>query len=113
MAVIQGQVNIAANAVVDNLIAGSQYEFVGSTPMVVEFAVTGATGANVVVDAYSGADIVAEQMRIKPTNAYPTYPDDYIGQDVAAPGDRLKIRARNQAGAAVDVFYTIRLTPMG
>ena len=111
MSVIQGQVNLAAGAVNDNVLSGSQYEFIGATPQVVEFAITAATGANVVVDAYSGADVITEQMRVKPTNAYPTYPDDYIGQDIAGPGDRLKIRVRNQGGAAIDVFYTVRLTP--
>jgi hypothetical protein len=111
MAVIQGQVNLAAGGVNDNLLAGSQYEFIGSIPQIVEFAITGATGANVVIDCYSGADVIAENMRVKPTNAYPTYPDDYIGQDVAAPGDRMKIRARNQGGAAIEVFYTVKMTP--
>jgi len=111
MSIIQGQVNLAAGAVNDNVLAGSQFEFVGAIPQVVEFAVTAATGANVVVDAYSGSDVIAESMRVKPTNAYPTYPDDYIGQDIAAPGDRLKIRVRNQGAGAIDVFYTIKLTP--
>lgn len=111
MAVIQGQVNLAAGALNDNLLSGSQYEFIGAIPQIVEFAVTCATGGNVVIDAFSGADVIAENMRVKPTNAYPTYPDDYIGQDIAAPGDRLKMRCRNAGAGAVDVFYTIKMTP--
>ncbi len=111
MSVIQGQLNLAAGAVNDNVIAGSQYEFIGPVPQIVEFAITCATAGNVVVDAYSGADVICENMRVKPTNGYPTYPDDYIGQDIAAPGDRMKIRCRNQGAGAIEVFYTVKLTP--
>jgi hypothetical protein len=110
MPVIQKKVSVAANAVNDNVLAGSQFEFLPYNAKVdfgMNQSVTG-----LVVDCFSGQDVLAEAME-PPINArYPVNPDDYTLTDVAAGGDRLKVRVRNTTAAAVDFYMGCIITPV-
>lgn len=114
MPLIQGKVNIAAASTNDNLLSGSQFEFLPYDAFL-EFGINGdANGSDLRVDVYSGQDALCEQLVPNSQNRIPVYPDDFPLNDVAAGGERLKIRVRNTAAAAArDVFFSVKITPAG
>jgi hypothetical protein len=114
MALISNSASVAASAVTENLMTGSQFEFAPEDCMV-EFGLCGdANGADMLVDVYSGTDVLCEGMRLNVRAAMPIYPDDFLLQDVVAAGERIKLRARNTSAAgARTIYYTVRITPMG
>lgn len=109
MPVIQSSVSVAANSTNDNVIQGSQFEFLPYDAYL-EFGVNG-SAAGLVADIYSGQDTIAEGMSVNTQNRFPVYPDDYPLNDVAAAGERVKVRIRNTTGGALTVFYSVRVTP--
>jgi len=111
MPIIQGTASIAANGTNENVLTGSQFEYLPYNALV-EFGLIGAA-AGLVADVYSGADIVAESFALNPANRFAIYPDDYQLNDVAAGGDRLKVRVRNTTGGAVVCNFSVRITPVG
>lgn len=110
MPVIQKKVAIAAGAVNDNVLTGSQFEFLPYNAKL-DFGMNqSATG--LVVDAYSGQDVLCEQME-PPINArYPVNPDDYTLTDVAAGGERIKVRVRNTTAGSLDFYLGVIITPV-
>lgn len=113
MPTIQGNISIAANGVVDNVLSGSQFEFLPYNAAL-EFGIVGdANAADLRVDVYSGQDVLMETAMPSTQNRIPVYPDDYNLQDVAGAGERIKVRARNTNGAAArTLFYAVRITPV-
>lgn len=110
MPLIQSSATLAAGAVVDNLLSGSQFEFL-PYDAALSFAVNGsATG--LLSDVYSGQDVLAENFSVNSANRVPINPDDFLLQDVAAAGERIKIRVRNPTAGALTVFYALVITPM-
>lgn len=107
MPLIQQSVTVAAGATVDNCLAGSQFEFL-PYDAALTFG-TSASGAGFVADVYSGQDVLAEGMAIPATNRIPIMPDDYALSDVAAAGERIKIRVRNTGGAAGTFNFAVRI----
>ena len=107
---IQVTGSLATNTVNDNVIAGSQYEFV-QRPCALDFGIVGsATG--LLADVYSGQDMLCEGMAVSAANRYPVFPDDFTLSDVAGLGERLKVRIRNPTGGSLTYFVGIRLTPI-
>lgn len=110
MPVIQGSVSIAANSVNDNVLAGSQWEFMPFHGKV-DFGLSG-SAAGLSLDVFSGTDMLAESMAPAATNRTPINPDDFTLTDVAAAGERLKIRARNTTAGALTLYWSVILTPL-
>ena len=110
MPVIQNSVSIAANATNDNVIQGSQFEFLPFNAFL-EFGLV-ASAAGLVADVYTGQDTIAESYALNTQNRFPVYPDDFNLNDVAAGGERVKVRIRNTTGGALTAFYAIRITPV-
>lgn len=112
MPLIQGSVSVAASSVNDNVLTGSQFEYLPYNALV-EFGLVGdANAADLRVDVFSGQDILTEQMQPNAQNRIPIYPDDYLLQDVAAAGERLKVRVRNTSAAgARTINFGVRITP--
>lgn len=113
MPFIQASASVAASSVNDNVLSGSQFEFLPYNAML-EFGVNGdANGADLRIDIYSGQDLVTEGLVPSIQTRIPIYPDDYVGSDVAAAGERIKIRVRNTSAAgARTVYYAVRITPV-
>lgn len=111
MPTIKVQTSVAANAVVDNVLVGNQYEFLPFNAQL-EFGIV-AAAAGIVMDVYSGSDTLIEAGVASAANRSPIYPDDYDLVDVAAAGERIKVRLRNTTGAAIVVNTTVRITPVG
>lgn len=108
MPVIQNTVSVAANSTNDNVLQGSQFEFLPYNAFI-EFGLVGsATG--LVADVYSGQDTVAESYALSTQNRFPIYPDDFPLNDVAGIGERLKVRIRNTTGGALTAFFSVRIT---
>jgi hypothetical protein len=114
MPLISGSASVAASSVNDNLLTGSQFEFLPFDAFL-EFGVNGdANGADMRVDVYSGQDVLLESAPLNVRAAMPLYPDDFMLNDVAAAGERIKIRVRNTSAAgARTVYFTIKITPVG
>jgi len=110
MPTIKSTVSIAANATNENILQGSQFEYLPFNALV-EFGVLGAA-TGLVADIYSGSDIVAESYALSFKAGFPIYPDDFDLNDVAAGGERLKVRVRNTTGAAIVCSFAVRLTPV-
>lgn len=110
MPLIQSSTSIAAGAVNDNVLAGSQFEFLPYNAAL-RFALNGsATG--LVADVYSGQDVLAEQMGVNALNRTPINPDDFLLSDVAGGGERIKIRCRNPTGGALTLFFALMIDPI-
>lgn len=111
MPVIQKKVTIAAGAANDNVLAGSQFEFL-PYPAKVDFGMCqSATG--LIVDAYSGQDVLCEAMEPPIFARYPINPDDFTLTDVANAGERLKVRVRNPTVGNLDFYLSAIITPIG
>lgn len=110
MPVIQGSVSVAANSVNDNVLTGSQFEYLPYNAKIDFGLVASATG--LLSDVFSGQDIVAESFAPPTTNRFPVNPDDFTLSDVAAAGERLKVRIRNTSGGALTIFWSIVITPV-
>lgn len=113
MPLIQGSTSIAASSVNDNVLAGSQWEFLPYDASL-EFGLTGdANAADLRVDVYSGTDVLAENLQPNAQNRIPLYPDDFNLTDVAAAGERIKIRVRNTSAAGARVLnHAVKITPI-
>lgn len=109
MPLIQNTQSIAANATLENALAGSQFEFLPYNAFL-EFGLQG-SAAGLVADIYSGQDVLAEGIAIPLQNRYPLYPDDFNLNDVAAGGERIKVRIRNTTAGALSAFWAVRITP--
>ena len=112
MPLISDTRSVAANASVDNVLQGSQFEFLPYDAQL-DFGIVGAgpLGA-ILVDVYSGQDEQMEAGAISILNRFPVFPDDYTLTDVAAGGERIKVRLRNTTGAAIIVNTAVRVTPI-
>lgn len=108
MPVMQKEVSVGANAVVENILAGSAFEFARSNVLLVCGVNAAATGIFVTIQ--TGADIVLEESPAKISTAFPVIPDEFYYTDVAAVGDRIVIRCRNSTAGALVVKAIVQLT---
>lgn len=110
MPVIMKQTSVPLNGTVDNILAGSAFEFARQNSLVSMGVTAAATGTFVTFN--SGADVVAEEFEPPIATIYPKIPDEMYFSDVAAAGDRLVIRVRNTTGAAIIVRVIAQVTPL-
>ena len=112
MPLIQSSQSIGAGVTVDNVYTGSQFEFLPYDAFL-EFGVVGAgVLGDFLVDIYSGQDVLAESMPISILDRMPVYPDDFTLNDVAAGGERIKVRIRNTSAGALIVNTGLKITPL-
>jgi len=109
MPTIKVSVTVPANGTIDNAITGNQYEYLPWNALC-EFGIV-AGGLGVLMDVYSGSDTLIESGSVSNANRSPIYPDDFDLTDVAAGGERLKVRLRNTTAGALVVNVTVKLTP--
>lgn len=111
MPVIQSSLSVAANAVNDNVLTGSQFEYLPYNSRLDFGLVASATG--LLCDVFTGQDIIAESFAPPTQNRFPLNPDDFTLSDVARGGERVKVRARNTTGGALTLFFGVIITPVG
>src|SRR6266700_1427045 len=96
---------------INNVVAGSAYEF-APYHCRIDIAVVGNAAGDQRATVQVGSDVLLEESPISRQARVPVWPDDYSLSDVAAKGDRLKIAIRNAGAGAVDTFWAIRITPI-
>lgn len=98
-AVIQRETSIAANAINENVLAGSAFEYARG-PSIASVAIVGAaTGLFATIQA--GPTVVLEESPILVRTTMPIIPDDFYYTMALAPGDRIVVRVRNSTGGAI------------
>jgi len=108
MPVIQRLTAVPLNGTVDNVLAGSAFEFARG-PVLVSIGTTQqVTGLFVTIN--SGSDVVAEEFEPAIDTDFPIIPDTMYYNDVATVGDRLVIRARNTTGANINLRTLVQIT---
>jgi len=112
MPLISGRQDILTLVTVDNLLTGSQFEFLPYDSFL-EFGLTseGIVG-DYTVDVYSGQDVLLESGEVSILDRIPIYPDDFSLNDVAAAGERIKIRVRNNSAGTLNFFFALKITPL-
>ena len=113
MPLVQRSTSVALSSVNDNLLAGSQWEYMPYAARL-SFGLNGdANGADLRVDIYTGQDVILEDTPMNVQNRIPVSPDDFLLHDFVAPGERVKIRVRNtSAAAARTIFWAVIITPI-
>lgn len=108
MPVIVRLTSVAANAIDDNVISGSAFEFARGNILVSLGVAQSATGLFVTLNA--GSDIVAEEFEPIIKTTYPLIPDEFYFNEVSVQGDRLVVRARNSTGGALTLRTIVQIT---
>lgn len=113
MPTVNKQVSVPANGTTDNVLSGSQYEYL-PFPAYIEVGLS-TTATGILTTIYSGPDVLAEEgaVTVGTANVYPKYPDDFFYTDEAAAGDRLRVSLRNTTAGALVVMASIRIRPLG
>lgn len=94
-------------------LTGWQYEYL-PYPCLVEMAFNSTAANQVVATVSSGSDTLAEEGPVTAGGTAGVLPafDQPQLEDLAGPGDRLKIRFRETAGATPTVNGWVRITPL-
>jgi hypothetical protein len=102
--------SVAANTVVENVLAGKLHEFVQRPSAVRLYITASAVGARASF-LLQGRSIVQDQ-EIGAANRFPLAPDDFFAESGARPGDRVVLSVRNTTGAAITVQSKVEVVPM-
>jgi len=113
MSVIQGQLSIAAAGSSNNLLSGSAFEFARQQQLVSIGVAATVTGGFIGITV--GSDLVLEDtppavITAAVNGGYPIIPDEMYYNDVAQPGDRIVIRARNPSGGAIVFSWVVQIS---
>jgi len=109
MPFIGKRVVLAASSTASAL-TDDQFEYLPYNALV-EFAVL-ADATGVLMTIFSGSDLLMDEgpVPIGTINVFPKYPDDYHLTDVAAGGERLKIRLRDTSAAQRIVMVGVKVS---
>jgi len=112
MPLISDTTSVLTLITVDNVLTGSQFEFLPYDAFL-EFGLTSAgVVGDFIVDVFSGQDVLLEQGNVSILDRAPVYPDDFSLNDVAAAGERIKIRIRNSSAGTLNFFTALKITPI-
>lgn len=112
MPLIQSTNTMLTLTTIDNVLTGSQFEFLPFDAFL-EFGLVGdGVLGDFLVDVYSGQDVLAEAIPISILDRMPVYPEDFVLNDVAGAGERIKIRIRNTSAGTLDVNTSVKITPI-
>ncbi len=109
MRTIQKQVSVLANAIDRNILSDEIFEFMDADGLVT-IGLTSNLLSSLFVTVKIGAEIVADDIELKATSAFPVVPDDIIVQTGAAAGDKLTISVRNNVGTPQIVFLLLQVS---
>lgn len=112
MPTVQGVTSTAAGGLTANVLAGSVYEYLPFNAQI-EFGIVGDAAGEGRVTVLSGSDTILEESPVNRAARFPIYPDDFSLVDVAAKGERLVVKHRNTGAGANNLFWVLRITPLG
>lgn len=114
MPTFRNTTTLAANQVVPNILAGSEFEF-PSVPTRVQVAMTASAAGQVETDVQFGNIVQGNALPVSVEEAAgrgPIIPDNLLADDVVMPGRRIVVRLREVAGLTPSVTTTVALTPL-
>jgi hypothetical protein len=111
MPIISKVVSVPANSSVDNVFSGSAFEFARGPSIVSLGLAQSATGLQ--CQFTSGADVVVEESAPPIKTGFPVIPDEFYASDIAAPGDRFVLRARNTTAGALTLSAILQIQEVG
>lgn len=111
MPIISKVVAVPANTSVDNVFSGSAFEFARGASIVSIGLAQSATGLQ--CQFTSGADVVVEESAPPVKVGFPVIPDEFYASDIAAPGDRFVLRARNTTAGVITLSAILQIQEVG
>lgn len=111
MALMTDRRSVAANATVDNVLAGKIDEFLKMNSLVRLFACAEAVGLN--ISLIVGNQIILDDQEVpaRAAGVSITKPDDFVIEAGGLAGDRMILRLRNTTGAAIIVRTQLETIP--
>jgi hypothetical protein len=111
MPVMTDRRTVAANSVVDNILAGKLFEFAQRPSVIGLYATAAAVGLN--ASFLIGNEVLLDDQEMSSANRFPLVPDDFLAKGGALQGDRVVIRLRNTTGAGIVVISRVEMEPVG
>lgn len=99
--------SVAANSVVENVLAGKIFEFSNMNSIASLFATASAAGLR--ISFIIANEVQLDDQEISSANRFPLTPDDFLTRGGALKSDRIVIRLRNTTGAAINAFTRLEL----
>lgn len=114
MPLIVQRVTIPLTSVNENILAGQTFEFM-QRPGMIELGIVQIDGAagDCFATIQSGSDVLCDRMPLNLRATGINIREDVILEDIAAAGDRLKVRVENTNAAARIVQLLCRITYLG
>lgn len=110
MPIMTDRQSVAANATVQNALAGKIGEFAETDCAVRLYATAGTVGLN--VSFLIGGSVIMDDQEVNAQNRLPLVPDDFVGESGALAGERIVVRYRNTTGAAINAFTRVETEPL-
>jgi len=109
MSVMTDVQTVAANATVDNVLAGKVHEFLPKDSIV--RVLLSAAAAGVRASLLVGEASVVDDQEVSDSNRFPISPDDMMAEAAGFGGDRLLLKLRNTTGAGIAVKMHTTVEP--
>lgn len=109
---IQKRNTLTAGLVIDNVLAGDQYEF-APIRAIVEFGVVGSV-TGLVMDILVGSRSVVTRMPVtlqRAANQFAVYPDEWPVRAGVQQSERVIVRITNPTGGSIDSFVSVKYNP--
>lgn len=110
MPVMTDRQSVAANATVQNALAGKIGEFAEADEAVRLYATASAVGLN--VSLLIGGVVILDDQEVNAQNRMPLVPDDFVAEAGALAGERLIVRYRNTTAGAITAFTRVEGDPV-
>lgn len=104
------EVSVPANDQIDNVLAGSIYEFLPWDAQIAFANNAAATGLQITIS--TGTDLIQEEAPPNVATVFPKINEDFDLTDVAPQGERIVIKARNTTGAPIILRSSTIFTPV-
>lgn len=104
--------SVAANATVDNVLAGKLDEFLRANSQITLHAIAQAVGVRMSLVVGGEVAIDDQEINARAGATATIVPDDFIVSTAGFDGDRLILRIRNTTGAAIIVNSRLETTPV-
>lgn len=99
MSVMTDVQTVAANATIDNILAGKVHEFL-SEDSILRLAMS-AAAIGLRASLLIGAEVLVDDQEVSSSARFPTFSDDLLAEGAGFGGDRLILRLRNTTGAGI------------
>lgn len=109
MSVMTDVQSVAANAKIDNVLAGKVHEFLPEDSIIRVLASADAVGVR--ASLLVGESVLIDDQEMSNSNRYPINPDDLLAEGAGFGADRLKLSLRNTTGAAIVVKTQVTIEP--